>query len=311
MSESVSERTPVEAATSTGLLAAAELHAGDVVAGRFRIEGMLGIGGMGVVYRATDLSLGIEVAIKLLRPELARRPEAFERFRQELLLARQVSSPHVVRIHDIAQHGERWLISMDYIAGDSLEHRLDAGKLPLDSVLKITRALLLGLSAVHQRGVVHRDLKPANVLLDANDSAYLSDFGIARAAGTTGVTQTGVVIGTPEYLSPEQARSDKVDGRSDLYAVGLILYEMLTGALPFPSGTPAETVMQRIAQAAPSLARARPDLPAWLSAFCARLLERNPARRFASADEALRALDARKVPRAPLDRRVVLAVAAC
>lgn len=310
MSESVFERTAPEAATSTGFLASAELNPGDVVAGRFRVEGMLGIGGMGVVYRATDLSLGIEVAIKLLRPELARKPEAFERFRQELLLARQVSSPHVVRIHDIAQHGERWLISMDYIAGDSLEHRLDAGRMPLDSAIRITRALLIGLAAVHQRGVVHRDLKPANVLLDAQDTAYLSDFGIARAAGTTGVTQTGLVIGTPEYLSPEQARNDAVDARSDLYAVGLILYEMLTGELPFPSGTPAETVMQRIARPAPSLARARPDLPSWLAAFCARLLERDPRRRFADAETALRALEAKKVPRAPLDRRVVLGVAA-
>ncbi|TLY52488.1 MAG: serine/threonine protein kinase, partial [Gammaproteobacteria bacterium] len=310
MSESVSERITPEAATSTGFLAAAELNPGDVVAGRFRIEGMLGIGGMGVVYRATDLSLGIEVAIKLLRPELARKPEAFERFRQELLLARQVSSPHVVRIHDIAQHGERWLISMDYIAGESLEHRLDAGKISLDSAIKITRALLVGLAAVHQRSVVHRDLKPANVLLDASDTAYLSDFGIARAAGATGVTQTGMVIGTPEYLSPEQARNDAVDGRSDLYAVGLILYEMLTGELPFASGTPAETVMQRIARPAPSLARARPDLPGWLAAFCARLLERDPRRRFADAEAALHAFDEKKVPRAPLDRRVAFGVAA-
>jgi len=310
MSESVSDRVTPEAATSTGLLAAAELNRGDVVAGRFRVEGMLGIGGMGVVYRATDQSLGIEVAIKLLRPELARRPEAFERFRQELLLARQVSSPHVVRIHDIAQHGERWLISMDYIAGDSLEHRLDTGRIPVETALKITRALLVGLAAVHQRGVVHRDLKPANVLLDSEDVAYLSDFGIARAAGTTGVTQTGLVIGTPEYLSPEQARNDAVDARSDLYAVGLILYEMLTGELPFASGTPAETVMRRIARPAPSLARTRPDLPAWLTAFCARLLERDPRRRFADAEAALHALDAKKVSRAPLDRRVALAFAA-
>src|SRR5258708_21878939 len=183
MSESVSVRTPpAEGATSTGYLTLAELNPGDVVAGRFRVEGMLGIGGMGVVYRATDLSLGIEVAIKLLRPDLARKPEAFERFRQELLLARQVSSPHVVRIHDIAQHGDRWLISMDYIAGDSLEHRLDAGKIPVDTTLKIARALLVGLAAVHQRGVVHRDLQPAHRLPDAQDTAYLSDFGMPRAA---------------------------------------------------------------------------------------------------------------------------------
>ncbi|MFC5489469.1 protein kinase domain-containing protein [Dokdonella soli] len=302
--------TPADAATVTGMLTTAELRSGDIVAGRFRIDSMIGIGGMGVVYRATDLSLGIEVAIKLLRPELARKPEAFERFRQELLLARQVSSPHVVRIHDIAQHGERWLISMDYVAGESLEHRLDRErKLPTEDALRIVRHLLGGLAAAHQRNVVHRDLKPANILLDAAGDAYISDFGVARSLGATGLTQTGLVIGTPEYLSPEQARGETVDARSDLYTAGLILYEMLSGQLPFAGGTPAETVMQRLVRPPPPLAQARPDLPAWLGAFCDRLLRIRPAQRFASADEALRALDARKVPRPPLPRRIWLAAA--
>src|SRR5579885_2329799 len=213
----------VEAATLTGQLALYELRVGDVLAGRFRIEGMLGVGGMGVVYRAHDESLGVDVAIKLLRPELARRPEAFERFRQELLLARQVSSPHVARI-----------------------------------------------------------------------------------LGTTGVTHSGVIVGTPEYLSPEQARGETVDARSDLYAVGLILYEMLAGALPFRAGTPAETVIQRIVRPPPPLARHRADLPRWLYAFVDRLLKLHPGQRFASAADALRALETRRVTRAPLARRNVL-----
>jgi tetratricopeptide (TPR) repeat protein len=305
------DRASADAPTQTGLIAASELHPGDVLAGRFRIEKLLGMGGMGVVYRARDLSLDIDIALKLLRPELARKPEAFERFRQELLLARQVSSAHVVRIHDIAQHEGRWFISMDFVDGESLEHRLDTrGKLPLDEAVAVTRALLDGLSAAHARGVVHRDLKPANVLIDPQGRAVLTDFGVARSLGATGATNSGVIVGTPEYLSPEQARGDRIDGRSDLYAVGLILYEMLSGALPFAGGTPAETVIQRLVRPPPPLARQRPDLPHWLHAFSERLLKLNPSHRFANATEALRALDARRVPRPPLDRRVWLAAAA-
>ena len=317
MNEAGSLTPPASSAaapTLTGQIAAAELRRGDVLAGRFRIESMLGIGGMGVVDRARDLALDVDVALKLLRPELARKPEAFERFRQELLLARQVSSAHVVRIHDIAQHEGRWFISMDFVDGESLERRMDnAGRMDSADALPIARGLLEGLAAAHQRGVVHRDLKPANVLLDRQGVAYITDFGVARSLGATGgMTQSGVIFGTPEYLSPEQARGEKVDARSDLYAVGLILYEMLTGTLPFRGGTPAETVMQRIVRQPPSLALARPELPRWLHALCDRLLRLNPAQRFGSAREALQALDTQRVPRPPLNRRaVLLGVLAC
>src|SRR5579875_2956582 len=296
-------------ATATGQLAAYELHTGDVLGGRFRIDALLGMGGMGIVYRARDLSLDIDVALKLLRPEFARKPEAFERFRQELLLARQVSSPHVVRIHDIAQHDGRWFISMDFVDGESLERRLDRdGRLETEDALRIAHHLFEGLAAAHGRKVVHRDLKPANILLDTAGNAYISDFGVARSLGNTGMTRTGLVAGTPEYLSPEQARGEVVDARSDLYTAGLILYEMLTGKPPYAGGTPAETMMQRLVRP-PPLARARPDLPGWIGAFCDRLLRIRPAQRFASAAEALRALDARKVPRRPLSRRIWLSAA--
>ncbi|MEO7876854.1 MAG: tetratricopeptide repeat protein [Dokdonella sp.] len=290
----------------TGVIIGSELRAGDVLGGRFRIQSLIGIGGMGVVYRAFDQSLDIEVALKLLRPELARRPDAFASFRRELLLARQVSSPHVVRIHDISEDNGRWFISMDYISGESLEQRLDRSRaLPLNEALAITHGLLDGLAAAHLKGVVHRDLKPANVLLGPDGNAYISDFGIARSLGATGLTQTGMIVGTPEYLSPEQARGQVIDARSDLYTVGLILYEMLVGELPFSGGTPAETVMQRILRPPPSLAKARPDLPRWLHAFSNSLLAINPAHRLNSAKSAMRAMDTRRVPRRPVDWRVV------
>jgi tetratricopeptide (TPR) repeat protein len=284
-------------ATVTGLLAATEFHTGDLVAGRYRIERLLGMGGMGVVYHAHDQELHVDVALKLLRPELASRPDAFERFRQELLLARQVSSPHVVRIHDLVRHGNAWLISMDFVPGLSLEKRLDTqGPLPVDDALRMTRQLALGLAAAHQRGVVHRDLKPANVLVDEQGNALITDFGVARSAGNTGITGSGVIIGTPEYLSPEQARAEPVDGRSDLYALGLLLYEMLTGTLPFRGGTPAEMLAQRIVRNPPGLHEARKDLPSFVVALCARLLELRVSQRFQRAEDVVAAIDRGRVP---------------
>jgi tetratricopeptide (TPR) repeat protein len=299
--------------TVTGMMAAADLRRGDVVAGRYRVERLLGMGGMGVVYLAHDEELDIDIALKLLRPELASRPEAFERFRQELLLARQVSSPHVVRIHDLVRHGQTWLISMDYVPGQSLEQLLDTeGPLSPDRAIDLTRQLALGLAAAHHRGVVHRDLKPANVLLAADGAACITDFGVARSAGSTGMTGSGVIIGTPEYLSPEQARAETLDGRSDLYALGLILHEMLTGTLPFRGGTPAEMLAQRIVRDPPLVDSVRPDVPAFAVQLCARLLELRIARRFQSADDVVRAIDQRHVPglRPPQRRGLVIATVA-
>jgi tetratricopeptide (TPR) repeat protein len=300
-------------ATATGLYSQQRLSAGSVLAGRFRIETVLGIGGMGVVYRARDLSLDVPVALKLLRPELATRADAFDRFRQELLTARQVSSPHVVRIHDLAQDGAQWFITMDLIEGEGLDRRIDRdGPLPPDDALAIARQLAEGLSAAHARGVIHRDLKPANVLIDREGRAFITDFGVARSLASGGLTQTGSVVGTPDYLSPEQARGEPVDARSDLYALGLILYEMLTGAMPFAGGTVPEILAQRMLRTPPPVTQLKPGTPAWIARLVDRLLRPQPAHRLQSAADVIRAIDRRDVPRdwRPGRRTLTLALAA-
>lgn len=301
-----------EGATATGRFAA-DLPPGTLLAARFRLERLLGVGGMGVVYRATDLQLGVPVAIKLLRSEMADRPGAFERFRQELLLSRQVSSPHVVRIHDIAQHEGRWLISMDLVEGEALDRLLDReGRLPVEKALSIARQVALGLSAAHARDVIHRDLKPSNVLVDAQGQAWISDFGIARSLGSRGLTVTGTVVGTPEYLSPEQARAEPVDARSDLYALGLVLYEMLVGEPAYSAGTQSESIAQRLVGPPPPIRTRRPEVPAWLERLLDRLLRSNPAHRPRDAEAVVKAIDDKYIARdwRPGRKAAIAAVAA-
>jgi len=294
----VNTKTPESAATQTGQIAASELSVGSVVANRFRIEGLLGIGGMGMVYRATDLALDVPVAIKLLRVEVASKPGAFERFRQELLLSRQVSSPQVVRIHDLAEHEGRWLISMDLVEGESLDKVIDRrGPLPVDEALGIARQVAQGLAAAHQREIVHRDLKPANVLIDARGDAAITDFGIARSLGASGITNTGAVVGTPDYLSPEQARGGVIDGRSDLYALGLVLYEMLSGKPAFAGSTSAESLSRRLLGPPPPIASMRKGVPVWVQRLLERMLQPQAARRLPNAEAVLDAIDRRRVPR--------------
>ncbi|HEY4556184.1 MAG TPA: serine/threonine-protein kinase, partial [Lysobacter sp.] len=284
------------AATVTSVYAQQRLAPGTVLGARFRIENVLGLGGMGVVYRATDLALDVVVALKLLRPELAARPDAFDRFRQELLTARQVSSPRVVRIHDLAQDEGQWFITMDLIDGEALDRRIDRdGPLPPDEAVRIARQIAEGLAAAHAKGVVHRDLKPANVLIDREGDAYITDFGVARSLASGGLTQSGTVVGTPDYLSPEQARGEAVDARSDLYALGLILYEMLTGAMPFAGGTIPEILAQRMLRSPPPVTQARPATPAWVARLVDRLLRPQPAHRLQSAREVIAAIDCKNV----------------
>lgn len=267
------------------------LATGTLLAGRYRILELVGLGGMGMVYRAQDEQLGLPVAVKILRSDLG-DTQQLERFKQELVLARQVSHPNVVRTHDIGRDGESLFLTMDFIAGRSLgELLIDEGRLPPERAADIARQVASGLAAAHEAGVVHRDLKPGNVLIDPTGRAAITDFGVARSLGGGGPTLPGVVVGTLDYLSPEQARGGTVDGRSDLYALGILLFEMLTGRLPFAGGSEAEVLVQRLAGAAQDLATVGVEVPAPLAAVVRRLLQRDPARRYQTAREVLADLE--------------------
>ncbi|HEV8580404.1 MAG TPA: tetratricopeptide repeat protein [Thermoanaerobaculia bacterium] len=264
------------------------LAAGSRLAGRYRILELVGIGGMGMVYKAEDEQLGLPVAIKVLRPDLAQDGRRLERFKQELVLARQVSHPNVVRIHDLGNDGELVFLSMDYVPGQPLNELIAAeGRLPAERAVGIARQIAAGLAVAHDAGVVHRDLKPGNILVDESGRAAITDFGVARSLAGPGPTLPGAVVGTLDYLSPEQARGGEVDGRADLYALGILLHEMLTGELPFAGGSAAEVLAQRLTGATRDLRAAGVEVPPRLAAIVRRLLQREPARRYQSAREVL------------------------
>ncbi len=288
------------------------LAPGTKLAGRYRIGELKGVGGMGLVYRAADDELGVTVALKVIRPELAADASLIDRFRRELLLGRQVGHPNVVRIHDIGQDGDLYFLTMDYVDGPSLRTWMEEhGRVDEATALSILRPIAEGLAAAHRAGVIHRDLKPSNILLDAEGRPHISDFGLARSLARSGPTRAGTMLGTPDYLSPEQAKGEPVDARSDLYALGIIGFEMVSGDLPFPGGSLAETIAQRIAGRPRELAELGVAVSPGFRAVLRRCLEPSPARRFASAEDLLEALD-RPAERAssPAVKRALLAAGA-
>jgi tetratricopeptide (TPR) repeat protein/predicted Ser/Thr protein kinase len=268
------------------------LAPGTLVAGRYRIEELVGVGGMGMVYRARDERLELTVALKLLRPELTLRQGVEERFVRELVLARQVSHRNVVRIHDLGEDRGLSFLTMDYVEGRSLQEVLrDEAPLAPERAVELARQVAEGLAAAHREGVIHRDLKPANLLLDGGGRVYITDFGVARSISGGGLTRTGSVVGTPTYLSPEQARGDQVDARSDLYSLGIVLYEMLTGELPFRGETLTEQLGQRLTGRPRTLHEAGVAVPPAVERVLTRCLAREPEARYPDAERLAADLD--------------------
>jgi serine/threonine-protein kinase len=255
--------------------------------GPYRLETVIGHGGTGVVAMAFDTQLQRRVAIKVLFPHLASNGAAKQRFAREAQAAATVVHPSVVPIHAVdAQHDPPYLI-MAYVPGGSLQQRLDSqGGLDVVEILRIALQVCEGLAAAHSQGLVHRDVKPANILLEAGtDRVLLSDFGLARALDDATLTASGYVAGTPPYMSPEQARGDNVDQRSDLFSVGSLMYAMATGRAPFQGNSPL-TVLQRVCnQPTPSVRTGNEALPAWLDRLVALCHAKQPKDRIADAQQ--------------------------
>jgi serine/threonine-protein kinase len=263
-----------------------------VIGGRYRVVAPLGRGGMGAVYRAHDEVLDDEVALKILRPEVAGTPEMAARFRSEIKLARKVSHWNVCRIHEYGEDGGLQYISMELISGATLKDRLRAGPLPPDQAFDVSIQIAEGLVAIHKVGIIHRDLKSPNVMIDDEGTAKVMDFGIAKpaSAGTDGAS-TGYVLGSPEYMSPEQARGRRADFRSDLYSLGIVVFEAFTGRVPFRGATPVETLMMHV-EAPPPIDDPALALPPALLPVLRSALAKDPAGRFVDAASMAAALRA-------------------
>jgi tRNA A-37 threonylcarbamoyl transferase component Bud32 len=268
---------------------------GGVIAGRYEVLDVLGRGGFAVVYRAFDRELRRQVALKILRADRLTR-EALGRLRREAALARDAVSANLVRVFDVGSSGDAVFLTMEIVDGGSLERRLTEGPLPVVETVRIATQALAGLAALHALRIVHRDVKPGNVLLAASGEVKLADFGLARQLGgcESRLTQDNALLGTLQYLSPEQALGEEIDSRSDLFSLGVVLFEMLTGRLPHEGRSALGALLGHLREKPPEVRAWRPEVPRWLAAVVARLLARLPAERYPSAEAALADLAARR-----------------
>jgi eukaryotic-like serine/threonine-protein kinase len=266
-------------------LAVSDTLIGTLFDGRYQILRKLGAGGMANVYLAEDQELGRRVAIKILNERHANDEQFVERFRREAKNAAALSHPNIVSIYDRGEAEGTYYIAMEYLDGRSLkELLLSRGDAPIAVVVEYGRQILSALRFAHRHGIVHRDIKPHNVLVDGDGRVKVTDFGIARA-GTSQMTEAGSIVGTAQYLSPEQARGGDVDQRSDLYALGVLMYEMLTGAVPFSGDTPVEIAMKHLSQTPVPPSAKRHDIPHELDMVVMRALAKDPDDRYQTADE--------------------------
>jgi eukaryotic-like serine/threonine-protein kinase len=254
---------------------------GTLLSGRYRLETRIGAGGMSTVYCALDETLERRVAIKLLNREVSSDSDELERFRREARAVAQLSHPHVVGVIDAGEDEGRPYIVFEYVEGETLKERIRRlGRLPVPEAVAYAIEIARALGAAHARHIVHRDVKPQNVLIDEEGSAKVTDFGIARTLDEEGLTADGRVIGTTDYVSPEQALGQAVTGQSDLYSLGIVLYEMLTGEVPFKGESQVAVAMKHVREDLPDVQRARPEISAALAAIVDRATAKHPEDRY-------------------------------
>src|SRR5438094_3330660 len=289
-----SGRTRSELFSARSGISLAKLQAvvGELIAGRYELEKLVGSGGMSNVFRAHDRLLERTVALKILHEQYTRDEDYVERFRREARAVAQLAHPNIVTVIDRGEQDGRQFIVFEYVDGRNLKELTARGPLPIDEAIRLTLQVAHALSFAHERGPGHRDVKPQNVLLKEDGQAEVTDFGIARSLDVHGVTQTGTVLGTSDYIAPEQARGQKVDPKTDIYSLGVVLYELLCGEVPFSGDNFVAVAMRHVNEPVPSVLERRPDCPARLDLVIQRAMSKDPADRFASMDELIVELEA-------------------
>jgi serine/threonine protein kinase len=258
---------------------------GETIAGRYELEELVGHGGMSSVYKARDSLLERNVALKILHEQYHSDEDFVERFKHEARSVAQLQHPNIVTVIDRGEEEGRQYIVFEYIDGENLkEYVVRKGRLEVQDALEITVEVARGLAFAHGQGLVHRDVKPQNVLLNGDGRAKVTDFGIARTVDVEGMTQTGMVMGTSNYIAPEQASGKEVDAQTDVYSLGVVLYELLAGEVPFPGETFVAVAMKHVHEPPPNLLEKRGDVPPRVAAAIDRALEKDPGRRFPSMD---------------------------
>ncbi|HEV2777589.1 MAG TPA: protein kinase, partial [Solirubrobacteraceae bacterium] len=286
-----------------------QLEDGAVIDDRYEISAHLGSGGMAEVYCATDLQLGRNVALKILHERFAADEEFVERFKREASSAAGLAHQHVVGVYDRGEWDGTSYIAMEFVSGRTLKQIIvEEGALDPQRAVGLTVQILRAARFAHRRGIIHRDFKPQNVIVDDEGRAKVTDFGIARA-GASDMTQTGSILGTAQYLSPEQAQGHAVGARSDLYSIGIILYELLTGRVPFHADSAVTIALKQVSEAPVPPREHNPHITPELEAVVLRALAKEPRDRFADADEFIAALDA-AASRIPSPRAIAAAEAA-